>query len=137
MFVCSGNPYICWYLSVRWLGVLPNPRLAGGCGGSSSPSDLEPGSDLSVSGGGGGGARFTLLSVVGGGGKRALVLVMRHHHVQLWLTAPSGAGVTRLQWFRARLYPSDENRYMRNISFINIRRVKRAHFVIGQVRIKH
>lgn len=64
MFVCSGNPYICWYLSVRWLGVLPNPRLAGGCGGSSSPSDLEPGSDLSVSGGGGGGARFTLLSVL-------------------------------------------------------------------------
>lgn len=51
------------YLSVRWLGVRPNPRLcAGGGGGSSSPSDLEPGSDLSVSGpevgGGGGGARF-------------------------------------------------------------------------------
>lgn len=58
------NPYICWYLSVRWLGVLPNPLLAGGGGCSSSPSDLEPGSDLSMSGGGGGGgARFTLLSV--------------------------------------------------------------------------
>lgn len=68
MLVCSGNPYICWYLSVRWLGVLPNPRLAGGGGGSSSPSDLEPGSGLSASGGGGGGARFAIASVVGRSG---------------------------------------------------------------------
>lgn len=56
------------YLSVRWLGVLPNPRLAGGGGGSSSPSDLEPASpallfaavvdEFSV-----GGVRFIELSV--------------------------------------------------------------------------
>lgn len=41
----------------------PNPRLAGGGGCSSSPSDLEPGSALSSTGGGGGGARFAVLSV--------------------------------------------------------------------------
>lgn len=54
------------YLSVRWLGVRPRPRLAGGGGGgSSSPSDLEPASGFSGStaGGGGGNTRFALVSV--------------------------------------------------------------------------